>query len=137
MRAILTFFLITSLLVCSLGAEARRIKDLATIQGVRHNQLIGYGLVVGLDGTGDMTILTPFTVQSFLNMLTRMGINTPPASVLQTMLKNVAAVMVTADLPPFSRPGQTIDVTVSSVGNANSLLGGTLLMTPLEGGGVG
>ncbi|QKE41085.1 MAG: flagellar basal body P-ring protein FlgI [Ferrovum myxofaciens] len=133
MRAILTFFLITSLLACSLGAEARRIKDLATIQGVRHNQLIGYGLVVGLDGTGDMTILTPFTVQSFLNMLTRMGINTPPASVLQTMLKNVAAVMVTADLPPFSRPGQTIDVTVSSVGNANSLLGGTLLMTPLKG----
>lgn len=113
------------------AAHADRIKDLATIQGVRDNQLIGYGLVVGLDGSGDQTTQTPFTVQSVISMLSQMGINLPTATSLQ--LKNVAAVMVTATLPPFSKPGQTIDVTASSIGNAKSLRGGTLLMTPMKG----
>ncbi|HUW26429.1 MAG TPA: flagellar basal body P-ring protein FlgI [Gallionella sp.] len=112
-------------------AYADRIKDMASIQGVRDNQLIGYGLVVGLDGSGDQTTQTPFTVQSIISMLSQMGINLPPSTSLQ--LKNVAAVMVTATLPPFSKPGQNIDVTASSIGNAKSLRGGTLLMTPLKG----
>ena len=133
MRFLTRLLIITLLFWLPLGAQAMRIKDLASIQGVRGNQLIGYGLVVGLDGSGDMTIQTPFTVQSLVNMLTQMGINVPPANVLQTMLKNVAAVMVTATLPPFARQGEGIDVTVSSMGNAISLVGGTLLMTPLKG----
>jgi flagellar P-ring protein FlgI len=112
-------------------AHAERIKDLATIQGVRPNQLIGYGLVVGLDGTGDQTTQTPFTVQSIASMLSNMGVNIPPGTSLQ--LKNVAAVMVTTQLPAFARPGQLVDVTVSSLGNAKSLRGGTLLLTPLKG----
>ncbi|MEO1767578.1 flagellar basal body P-ring protein FlgI [Thiobacter aerophilum] len=112
---------------------AERIKDLAMVQGVRSNQLIGYGLVVGLDGSGDQTTQTPFTVQSIANMLTQLGVNLPPAAATGLQLKNVAAVMVTASLPPFAKPGQTIDVTVSSLGNAKSLRGGTLLMTPLKG----
>ncbi|MDC8444470.1 MAG: flagellar basal body P-ring protein FlgI [Nitrosomonas sp.] len=111
--------------------QAERIKDLASIQGVRNNQLIGYGLVVGLDGTGDQTTQTPFTVQSIINMMGQLGVNLPPGTFLQ--LRNVAAVMVTATLPSFARPGQQIDVTVSSMGNAKSLRGGTLLMTPLKG----
>ena len=112
-------------------AAAERIKDLATVAGVRDNQLVGYGLVVGLDGSGDQTTQTPFTVQSIINMLGNMGVALPPGTNLQ--LKNVAAVMVTANLPPFARPGQAIDVTVSSIGNAKSLRGGTLVMTPLKG----
>ena len=112
-------------------ARAERIKDLASVQGVRPNQLIGYGLVVGLDGTGDQTTQTPFTVQSISAMLAQMGVNLPPGTSLQ--LKNVAAVMVTAQLPAFAQPGQLLDVTVSSMGNAKSLRGGTLLMTPLKG----
>ncbi len=112
-------------------AHAERVKDLATIQGVRNNQLSGYGIVVGLDGSGDQTTQTPFTVQSIASMLGQMGINLPPGQQLQ--LRNVAAVMVTAVLPPFAQPGQEIDVTVSSIGNAKSLRGGTLLMTPLKG----
>lgn len=111
--------------------QAERIKDLSSIQGVRSNQLIGYGLVVGLDGSGDQTTQTPFTVQSIISMLGQLGVNLPPGLSLQ--LKNVAAVTVTATLPPFAKPGQTIDVTVSSIGNAKSLRGGTLLMTPLKG----
>ncbi len=113
------------------AAHADRIKDMTSIQGVRDNQLIGYGLVVGLDGSGDQTTQTPFTVQSIVSMLSQMGINLPPGTSLQ--LKNVAAVMATATLPPFSKPGQNIDVTVSSIGNAKSLRGGTLVMTPLKG----
>jgi flagellar P-ring protein precursor FlgI len=101
------------------------------VQGVRQNQLIGYGLVVGLDGSGDQTTQTPFTVQSIVNMLSNLGVTLPPGTSLQ--LKNVAAVMVTASLPPFARAGQQIDVTVSSMGNAKSLRGGTLLMAPLKG----
>jgi flagellar P-ring protein FlgI len=112
-------------------ARAERIKDLASVQGVRMNQLIGYGLVVGLDGSGDQTTQTPFTVQSITSMLGQLGVNLPPGTSLQ--LKNVAAVMLTAQLPPFSQPGQTIDVTVSSMGNAKSLRGGTLVLSPLKG----
>jgi flagellar P-ring protein precursor FlgI len=123
--------LLILLVAVSSSSYAERIKDLASIQGVRENQLLGYGLVVGLDGSGDMTTQTPFTVQSVISMLTQMGVSLPPNITLQ--LKNVAAVMVTAMLPPFSRPGQVIDVTVSSMGNAKSLRGGTLLMTPLKG----
>ncbi len=108
-----------------------RIKDLAAVQGVRTNQLVGYGLVTGLDGTGDQTTQTPFTVQSIRSMLAAQGVQIPPNVNLQT--NNVAAVMVTAELPPFAKPGQTIDVTVSSLGNARSLRGGNLLMAPLRG----
>jgi flagellar P-ring protein precursor FlgI len=115
----------------ALPARAERIKDLATVQGVRSNQLIGYGLVVGLDGSGDQTTQTPFTVQSLTSMLTQLGVNLPPGTSLQ--LKNVAAVMLTSALPSFAKPGQTIDVTVSSMGNAKSLRGGTLLLSPLKG----
>ena len=110
---------------------AERIKDLATVQGIRNNQLVGYGLVVGLDGTGDETTQTPFTTQGIINMLAQLGTTLPTTQSLQ--LKNVAAVMVTANLPPFARVGQPIDVTVSSMGNAKSLRGGTLIMTPLKG----
>jgi flagellar P-ring protein precursor FlgI len=112
-------------------AHAERLKDLVSIAGVRQNQLIGYGLVVGLDGSGDQTTQTPFTVQSVVSMLQQLGVNLPQASSLQ--LKNVAAVMVTTSLPAFAQPGQTLDITVSSMGNAKSLRGGTLLMTPLKG----
>jgi flagellar P-ring protein precursor FlgI len=118
-------------LACAGTACAERIKDVANIRGVRNNQLIGYGLVVGLDGTGDQTTQTPFTVQSIGSMLSQLGINVPSGQNLQ--LKNVAAVMVTTQLPAFARPGQQIDITVSSLGNAKSLRGGTLLMTPLKG----
>jgi flagellar P-ring protein precursor FlgI len=113
------------------SARAERLKDIANVAGVRTNALIGYGLVVGLDGTGDQTTQTPFTVQSIASMLAQLGINLPPATNLQ--LKNVAAVMVTAQLPAFAQPGQQLDVTVSSLGNAKSLRGGTLVLTPLKG----
>ncbi|MDT0175574.1 flagellar basal body P-ring protein FlgI [Enterobacter sp. BRE11] len=114
-----------------LSAHADRIRDLASVQGVRDNQLIGYGLVVGLDGTGDQTTQTPFTTQTVSNMLSQLGITVPQGTNMQ--LKNVAAVMVTAQLPAFARQGQTIDVVVSSLGNAKSLRGGTLIMTPMKG----
>jgi flagellar P-ring protein precursor FlgI len=120
-----------ALCVATAPAQAQRIKDLATVQGVRGNQLIGYGLVVGLDGTGDQTTQTPFTTQSLFSMLVQLGITLPPGQQLQ--LKNVAAVLVTATLAPFSRQGQQLDVTVASLGNAKSLRGGTLLLTPLKG----
>lgn len=113
------------------NVQAERIKDLANIAGVRENQLIGYGIVVGLDGTGDQTTQTPFTIQSLENMFKQLGLTLPPGT--NPQLKNVAAVMIHANLPPFSKPGQTIDVTVSSVGNAKSLRGGSLLMTPMKG----
>jgi flagellar P-ring protein precursor FlgI len=115
------------------AAQAERLKDLVSFQGVRDNQLIGYGLVVGLDGTGDQTSQTPFTTQSLTNMLGNLGITLNAATTQNMQLKNVAAVMVTAVLPPFARPGEAIDVTVSSLGNAKSLRGGTLLMAPLKG----
>ena len=125
------------------AAHAERLKDLVAIQGVRDNPLIGYGLVVGLDGTGDQTTQTPFTTQTLANMLANLGIsinnqsagssNNSTSALTSIQLKNVAAVMVTAVLPPFARPGEAIDVTVSSLGNAKSLRGGTLLLTPMKG----
>ncbi|WP_322629702.1 flagellar basal body P-ring protein FlgI [Halothiobacillus sp.] len=133
MRHLLIFLLIgIGLPLGSVGiAQADRIKDLATFAGVRDNQIIGYGIVVGLPGTGDQTTQVPFTLQSIQNMLARQGLSTAGAGNVQ--LKNVAAVIVTANLPPFAKPGQQIDVTVSSIGNAKSLRGGELLMTPLKG----
>ncbi|HSN34463.1 MAG TPA: flagellar basal body P-ring protein FlgI [Ideonella sp.] len=112
-------------------AHAARIKELASVQGVRSNPLVGYGLVVGLDGTGDQTTQTPFTTQSLAAMLQQLGITVPAGTNMQ--LKNVAAVMVTAQLPAFAQPGQPIDVVVSSLGNAKSLRGGTLIAAPLKG----
>jgi flagellar P-ring protein precursor FlgI len=118
-------------LLFAVPAHAERIKDLVAVQGVRPNQLVGYGVVVGLDGTGDQTTQTPFTVQTIESMLTQSGINLPPGTSLQ--LKNVAAVMVTASLEAFAQPGQQLDVTVASIGNSKSIRGGTLLLTPLKG----
>ncbi len=112
-------------------AQAVRLKEIATVQGVRSNQLMGYGLVVGLDGTGDQTTQTPFTTQSLTAMLQQMGVNLPAGTNMQ--LKNVASVLVTATLPAFAQPGQAIDINVSSMGNAKSLRGGTLIATPLKG----
>jgi flagellar P-ring protein precursor FlgI len=131
MRATSKLLLLLAALLAAPLAQAERLKDLATVAGVRSNQLSGYGIVVGLDGTGDQTTQTPFTVQSIVSMLQQKGVNMPPGTSLQ--LKNVAAVMVTASLPAFAQPGQTIDITVSSIGNAKSLRGGTLVMTPLHG----
>jgi flagellar P-ring protein precursor FlgI len=134
MRRIVRAALVGAILGVALGASqvhAQRVKDLTQMQGVRTNQLLGYGLVVGLDGTGDQTTQTPFTTQSLSSMLSQLGVQLPAGTSLQ--LKNIAAVMVTAVLPPFSRQGSPIDVTVSSMGNAKSLRGGTLLMTPLKG----
>ena len=117
-RNIIILSLLTLNLLLPGISLADRIKDLASIQGVRNNQLIGYGLVVGLDGSGDMTTQTPFTVQSVINMLGQLGVNLPPGTNLQ--LRNVAAVMVTATMSAFAKPGQHIDITVSSMGNAKS-----------------
>ena len=114
-----------------LPAQSARLKEVATIQGVRSNPLVGYGLVVGLDGTGDQTTSSPFTTQSLAAMLQQMGVTIPLGTGMQ--LKNVAAVMVTAQLPAFAQPGQQIDVNVSSLANAKSLRGGTLISTPLKG----
>ncbi len=113
------------------AAQAERIREVATVQGVRANQVLGYGLVVGLDGSGDQTTQAPFTAQSVQSMLSQLGIQLPPGVTPQ--LRNSAAVMVTTQLPAFAQPGQPIDVTVSSMGNAKSLRGGTLLLTPLRG----
>ncbi len=112
-------------------AQAARIKEVATVQGVRANPLTGYGLVVGLDGTGDQSAQAPFTTQSIIAMLQQMGVTVPPGTAMQ--LRNVAAVTVTTELPAFAQPGQRVDVTVSSLGNAKSLRGGTLIVTPLKG----
>jgi flagellar P-ring protein precursor FlgI len=130
LRQCLATLLCAAMVLPSL-ASAERVKDIATVAGVRGNQLVGYGLVVGLDGTGDQTSQAPFTIQSIRNMLVKFGV-TIPANV-NPQLKNVAAVTVTADLKPFAKPGQLMDVTVSSIGNAQSLRGGTLLMTPMRG----
>jgi flagellar P-ring protein precursor FlgI len=118
-------------LLAPTAGRAERIKDLATVAGVRGNQLVGYGLVVGLNGTGDQTSQTPFTIQAVKSMLAQLGVLVPDN--VNPQLRNVAAVTVQATLPPFSKPGQTIDVTVSSIGNAQSLRGGSLLMAPLRG----
>ena len=127
----LTLFAASAALWWPASASAARIKEVASVQGVRSNPLMGYGLVVGLDGTGDQTTSAPFTTQSIIAMLAQMGVTVPLGTSMQ--LKNVAAVMVTAQLPAFAQPGQTIDVNVSSMGNAKSLRGGTLIATPLKG----
>ena len=124
--------LVTSyLLLATTPVYAERIKDLVSVAGVRSNQLVGYGIVVGLDGTGDQTSQTPFTVQSVKSMLAQFGVSLPAN--INPQLKNVAAVAVHADLPAYAKPGQNIDITVASIGNAKSLRGGSLLMTPLKG----
>ena len=126
-----TRILLLAALLLSAAVRAEPLRELADFAGVRDNQLVGYGLVVGLDGSGDQTMQTPFTTQSLTNMFSQLGITIPAGTNMQ--LRNIAGVMVTADLPPFARPGQRIDVVVSSIGNARSLRGGTLLMTPLKG----
>jgi len=131
LRSILACLGLAALTAWTLPAQATRIKDVAAVQGVRTNQLTGYGLVVGLDGTGDQSSQMPYTGQALNNYLQQLGITLPPGANFQP--KNVAAVLVTAQLPAFARPGQPIDVTVSSVGNAKSLRGGTLITTPLRG----
>jgi flagellar P-ring protein precursor FlgI len=125
------FLIIAGLCMVSGIVSAERLKDLTSIAGVRSNQLVGYGLVVGLDGTGDQTSQAPFTVQSLKSMLAQFGITIPPN--VNPQVKNVAAVSLHAELPAFSKPGQTIDVTISSIANSKSLRGGTLLMAPLKG----
>jgi len=131
MHKLLTPILILLLGLVSAAAQAERIKDLANIEGVRSNQLLGYGLVVGLAGTGDKVGSSPFAEQSLRSMLTQLGIVVPPGTSINP--KNVAAVTVHAELPPFVKPGQRIDITVDSIGDAKSLRGGSLLMTPLKG----
>jgi flagellar P-ring protein precursor FlgI len=115
------------------AAHAARIKEIASIEGVRSNQLSGFGLIVGLDGTGDSTTQMPYTAQGLSNYLRQLGMTLPTAQLGQLQMKNVAAVLVTAQLPAFARPGQTLDINVSSIGNAKSLKGGTLIATPLKG----
>jgi flagellar P-ring protein precursor FlgI len=130
--ASLAGFLLALPVLADTGSAGRqRIKDLASVQGVRTNQLIGYGLVVGLDSTGDQTSQAPFTIQSLNNWLEHLGITLPTGT--NPQLKNIAAVSVSAELPAFVKPGQTIDVTVSSIGNAKSLRGGSLLVTQMRG----
>lgn len=126
-------FLILCALLAAAPANAARIKDLAQIHGVRNNQLLGYGLVTGLNGTGDDMTKSVFTLQAIYNMMTRHGITINPDNMASIKLKNVAAVMITATLPPFAKSGSTIDIQVSSMGDSKSLAGGTLLMTPLVG----
>lgn len=120
-------------IVGSGNAWATRIKELAAIEGVRSNQLTGFGLVVGLDGTGDQTTQMPYTTQGLKNYMDQLGLTLTPASQAQLQMKNVASVLVTAQLPAFARPGQMLDINVSSLGNAKSLKGGTLIVTPLKG----
>jgi flagellar P-ring protein precursor FlgI len=114
-------------------AQAARLKEIASIEGVRSNQLSGFGLIVGLDGTGDQTTQMPYTTQGLSNYLRQLGMTLPAAQLSQLQMKNVAAVLVTAQLPAFARPGQTLDINVSSIGNSKSLKGGTLIATPLKG----
>jgi flagellar P-ring protein precursor FlgI len=131
LQRVLPVFLLSLLFACQLGsAEASKLRDISSIAGVRSNQLIGYGLVVGLDGSGDQTTQTPFTLQTTLSLLQALGVKMPEGQRVQ--LRNTAAVMVTATLPPFARPGQNLDVSVSSIGNAKTLRGGMLLLTPLR-----
>src|SRR5215212_4663405 len=128
---VIAAFLASAAVWWPMPAQAARIKEVASVQGVRTNQLVGYGLVVGLDGTGDQTTSAPFATQSLLALLQQMGVTVPPGQNMQ--LKNLATVMVTAQLPAFAQPGQAIDVNVSSLANAKSLRGGTLIATPLKG----
>ncbi len=131
LRPFLFSTLLLAMFLAESNAHAERIKDVASLAGVRGNALVGYGLVVGLDGTGDQTSQAPFTVQSLKNMLAQLGVQVPDN--VRPQLKNVAAVAIHAELPPFAKPGQQIDITVSSIGNSQSLRGGSLLMAPLKG----
>ncbi len=124
---------LAALLGATSVAHAMRIKEVASVEGVRSNQLTGFGLVVGLDGTGDQTTQMPYTTQGLSNYLQQMGISLTAVTLAQLQMKNVAAVLVTAQLPAFARPGQMLDVNVSSVGNAKSLKGGMLIASPLRG----
>ncbi|MGB3212406.1 MAG: flagellar basal body P-ring protein FlgI [Desulforhopalus sp.] len=128
--SLISFFALCSAFI-NIEAQAARIKDIAQLHGVRGNQLLGYGLVTGLNGTGDDMKKSIFTLQAIYNMMTRQGITIDPDNINDIKVKNVAAVMVTSSLPPFARSGSTIDVQVSSMGDSKSLAGGTLLMTPL------
>ncbi|KES22413.1 MULTISPECIES: flagellar basal body P-ring protein FlgI [Pseudomonas] len=130
MRAILKYLLPLTLFCWPLASRAVPLLELVDVEGIRGNQLIGYGLVVGLDGTGDKTQVK-FTSQSVVNMIKQFGVNLPAN--IDPKLKNVAAVSITAEVPPSYSPGQTVDVTVSSLGDAKSLRGGQLLLTPLRG----
>lgn len=123
--------LVAGCFLWAIPANAVRIKDVGSFEGVRDNQLIGYGLVVGLDRTGDQVIGGQFTIQAMMSMLNKMGINLV-IDPIQLLTRNIASVMVTAKLPPFAKPGLTVDVLVSSMANAKSLQGGTLLLTPLK-----
>lgn len=129
----LAMLLVAACMLAGGSAMAGRIKEVAAIEGVRSNQLTGFGLVIGLDGTGDQTTQMPYTTQGINNYLQQLGITLPSDVISRLQLKNVAAVLVTAQLPAFARPGQAVDVTVSSMGNAKSLKGGTLISTPLKG----
>ena len=133
LRRILSLTLTLCLVVPSLSLAATRIKEVASIEGVRSNQLTGFGLVVGLDGTGDQTTQMPYTTQGLANYMQQLGLTLTPASLSQLQMKNVAAVLVTTQLPAFARPGQLLDINVSSLGNSKSLKGGTLIATPLKG----
>ena len=134
MKRLISLVAVFSLLLSlPLLAQAARIKDIAKLSGVRSNSLIGYGLVTGLNGTGDDFKKSVFTLQAVYNLMVRNGITVSPSELRNIKLKNVAAVMVTTDLPPFAKPGSTIDVQLSSIGDAKSISGGTLIMTPLKG----
>lgn len=128
-----TLVLLAHVALTAPAQAATRIKEVASIEGVRSNQLTGFGLVVGLDGTGDQTTQMPYTTQGLANYMQQLGITLTAASLTQLQMKNVAAVMVTTQLPAFARPGQLLDINVSSLGNAKSLKGGTLIATPLKG----
>lgn len=132
-RLPILFTMLAAMLLASTQVNAQRVKDIADIEGVRGNALIGYGIVVGLNGTGDSGTSSPFTINSITALLERLGVNVR-ADISKMKPKNIAAVMVTSELPAFARPGQQLDVTVSSIGDAKSLRGGTLLVTPLLGG---
>src|SRR6266496_1227179 len=117
------------LIAATLAGAGTRLKDVAALEGVRDNQLVGYGLVVGLNGTGDKR-QTVFSAQALTNILQRMGVTVSPTAIL---VRNMAAVMVTATLPPFAQPGTRIDITAAAIGDASNLQGGLLLLTPLKG----
>ncbi len=124
--------LISAMLLLTPMVQAERIKDLASIDGVRSNQLIGYGIIVGLNGTGDKDTDSPYTLNSLKSMLSQLGVQIPADAKIKP--KNAAAVIIHANLPAFAKPGQKIDITVASLGNATSLRGGSLLMSPMRGG---
>jgi len=129
-KILLSCFVIS--IIATIDSNASRIKDITELRGVRNNDLIGYGLVIGLTGTGDSYNKSTFTIQALISMLNRQGIRIPPEKFNSIQVKNIASVMVTAKIPPFSKKGNKIDVTVSSIGDAKSIQGGTLLMTPLK-----